>query len=138
MAVLTTTPSTKDARETVTPAPATVTTHARSRMSVAASAALALGVAAAFTVGTGVLAAPGAAIGLLATLFALGGITAARKRHVAGNGAAFLGLVLGLAALALGVLAVMGAVGWLDPAVNNVSRLHEWLEVHAPWAMPEL
>jgi hypothetical protein len=137
MAVLTPTRSAPDVSETATPAPAAVTTHARSRTSAAATTALVLGVAAAFTVGTGVLAAPGAAIGLLAMLFAFGGIAAARKRHVAGNGAASLGLILGLAALALGILAVMGAVGWLDPAVNNVSRLHAWLEVHAPWAMPE-
>jgi hypothetical protein len=100
--------------------------------------ALAIGVAASFTVLTGVLAGPGAVLGLIAAVFAIGGIAATRQGHVAGTGSAALGLVLGLAALALGVLALMGAVGWLDPAVNNVTRLHEWLNAHASWTTPEL
>jgi hypothetical protein len=89
-----------------------------------------------FTVLTGVLVGPGAALGLVAAAFGLAGVVATRQGHIAGTGGAALGLVLGLAALALGVLALMGVVGWLDPAVNNVTRLHEWLDAHAPWATP--
>jgi hypothetical protein len=102
-----------------------------------ATIALALAITAVLTVATGVLAAPGAALGLLAAFFAVGGIVATRQRHVSGTGNAALGLVLGLLALTVGAMAVTGAVTWLDTTTNNVTRLYEWLDVHAPWTTPE-
>jgi hypothetical protein len=103
-----------------------------------ATISLALAVAAVFTAATGLLAAAGAALGLLAAIFAVGGIRASSQRHIAGTGSAVMGLVLGLVALAVGVLAVTGALPWFDTATNNVSRLHEWLDTHASWATPDL
>jgi hypothetical protein len=103
-----------------------------------ATVALAAAVAALLTVATGVLAAPGAALGLIAALFAVGGLTATRQRHVTGAGLASLGLVLGLGALVVGALAVTGGTSWIDDTTNNVTRLHEWLSVNASWATPEL
>jgi hypothetical protein len=100
--------------------------------------ALAIAVAAVLTVATGVLAALGAALGLLASFFGVGGVAAARKRHVAGTGNAFLALLLGLAALAVGGLAATGTSTWPDTTTNNVTRLQEWLDTHAPWVTLEL
>jgi hypothetical protein len=102
-----------------------------------ATISLGVAVASAFTVLTGVLAAPGAALGLVAVLFAVGGLWATRQRHVAGTGNALIGLLLGLAALAVGVLTVTGVFPWLDTATNNVTRLHHWLSVHASWTLPK-
>ena len=139
MAVQTPTLSTQDekARTTPRPAPGRVSQPIRARASLMATVALEVAVAAVLTVATGVLAALGAALGLLASLIAIGGITASRQRDVAGTGTSVLGLLLGLAALAVGVLAVTGSLGWLDPTVNNVTRLHEWLAAVAPWATPK-
>jgi len=90
----------------------------------------------AFLVLTGVLAAPGAALGLVAALLALGGITASRQHHIAGGGIAGVALVLGVAALGIGVLAASGDLAWFDTGTNNVTRLHDWLDAHASWATP--
>ncbi len=120
-----------------TPAPRSESRQLRARASRAATIALAIAVAAVLTVATGVLAAPGAALGLLAALFGLGGISAARQRHVAGTGNAVLAVLLGLAALAVGALAVTGNSTWPDTTTNNVTQLQEWLEIHAPWVTPE-
>src|SRR5688572_3317959 len=122
MSVLSPTRSTSDTNGSVTSTPAsrTVSQHLRPRSSVAATIALAAGVAAILAVATGVFAVSGAVLGLVATLFAIGGIAATRQGHIAGTGNAALGLVLGLAALALGVLAATGGIGWLDPETNNV------------------
>ncbi len=134
--------STKDAEENaaVIPAPPAETAgpaHLRARASRSATIALAIAVAAVLTVATGVLAAPGAALGLLAVLFAMGGLAAARQRHVAGAANAMIALLLGLTALAVGALAVTGEVAWPDVTANNVTRLHEWLQAHAPWVTPQ-
>jgi len=102
-----------------------------------ATISLGVAVASAFTVATGVLAAPGAALGLIAVLFAVGGLWATRQQHIAGACNAMIGLLLGLAALAVGVLTVTGIFPWLDTATNNVTRLHHWLSVHASWTLPK-
>jgi hypothetical protein len=142
MSVLSPPLSKQDAKAPATPTPASssVSKQVRPRASFAAAIALALAVAAVLTVATGVLAALGAALGLLAALFAVGGMAATRQRHVAGTGTAVLGLVLGLAALAVGALTVTGGVGWLDidTSTNNVTRLQEWIDAHAPWLTPEI
>src|SRR5262245_3823609 len=119
-----------------TPASRAVSTHLPPRASLMATVSLALAVAGLVTVATGLLAAPGAVLGLLALLFALGGIRASRQRHIAGTTNATLGLVVGLVALVVGVLAVTGVFPFFDSATNNVTRLHDWLDAHASWATP--
>jgi hypothetical protein len=135
MSVLSPTASTKDANTTM-PASRSASRQRRPRASLLATLALAVAVAAVLTVATGVLAAPGAALGLLAAFLAVGGIAAARHHHVTGIGNAGLGLLLGLAALAIGALAVTGALTWFDVSTNYVTRLHEWLDIYASWATP--
>jgi hypothetical protein len=139
MTTLSPTMSTKDEHQNVTsnPAVSTVPAHRRARASGFATMGLAIAVGAALTVATGVLAAPGAALGLLAILSAVGGVFGARKGHVTGTGTASLALLLGLAALAVGGLAVMGVTTWPDTTTNNVAELREWLDTHLPWATPD-
>jgi hypothetical protein len=85
---------------------------------------------------TGLLAAAGAALGVVGALFAAGGLTATRHRHIVGRGNAVIGLIAGLAALVIGVVTVTGVVPGLDAQTNLFDRLVEWLDANATWARP--
>jgi hypothetical protein len=117
---------------------ATVYTHRSPRASVLATVGLLLVLPAAAAVATGVLAAAGAALGLVGTVFAISGLVANRHRHVVGRGNAIIGLVIGALTVAAGVLTVTGVVPWLDADTNQIARLVEWLDANATWARPEL
>ena len=108
----------------------------RHRASLMATLSLALGVAAALLVLTGVLAGPGVALGLLAAIVGLAGVAATSKRHVAGKSDALLGVGLGLGAIVVGVLALTGNLSWLNGDTNQVTRVHDWIAVHASWLLP--
>ena len=108
----------------------------RPRASVFATLSLMLGLAAALTVMTGVLAGPGVGLGLLATFAAIGGIAATSRRHVAGKGDAMIGMMLGLGAIVVGILAMTGNLPWLDTANDQVMRVRDWLDAQAPWLFP--
>ena len=110
----------------------TVKVH-RSRPSVMAMLGLFLGVLAAVVVATGPLAGLGVLIGALAVLAAIIGTARTSRSFVTGRGNAVVGLLLGLAAVAVGVLAMTGRMSWVDPATDNVARLHDWLGAHASW-----
>ena len=71
----------------------------RPRASLLATLSLVLGVAAVLTVLTGALAGPGVALGLLAAIFGIGGMSATGRRHVAGKSDAMLGMALALSAI---------------------------------------
>lgn len=100
----------------------------RPRASLLATLSLIVGVAAALFVVSGALAGYGIALGAFAVVLALGGIWATRRRHVAGKSDALLGLILGLGAMALGVLAFTGALSWLGTDTDTVGQLRQWLD----------
>lgn len=108
----------------------------RPRVSLMATLSLVLGVVAALSVLTGLLAGPGVAVGLLAAIAGLAGVAATTRRHVAGKGVAFLGIALGLAAIAVGVLALTGNLSWLDGDTNQVVRVHDWIAANMNWLLP--
>jgi len=108
----------------------------RPRASFFATLSLMLGLAAALIVLTGVLAGPGVGLGLLATFAAIGGIAATSRRHVAGKGDAMIGMMLGLGAIVVGILAMTGNLPWLDTANDQVMRVRDWLDAQAPWLFP--
>jgi hypothetical protein len=110
-----------------------VTPMARPRASALATLSLILGLGGAFLVLTGVLAPVGVAAGVLGLLFGIAGISATKRRHVAGRFDALLGTVLSLGAVAVGVLALTDLVPWLDPNTNYVARLDDWLVARMPW-----
>jgi hypothetical protein len=101
-----------------------------------ATLSLMLGLGATFAVLSGLLAGIGVGLGLLATFAAIGGIAATSRRHVAGKGDALLGMLLGLASIVVGSLAMTGVLPWLDPGSDQVMRLHDWLDVRMPWLFP--
>lgn len=102
----------------------------RPRASVLATLSLVTGVVAAIAVLTGALAGYGAALGVLALLLSIGGFSATARRHVAGRSLALLGLILGLGAVVVGILALAGALSWLSTDSNTVDRIGEWLSSH--------
>jgi hypothetical protein len=118
--------------------PSAVSMHRRHRASVLATVSLLLAAPAVVAVGTGLLAAPGAAVGLVAAVLGLSGIRATRHIQISGRGNAIVGLVLGLVAVLIGALVVTGVFPWIDASTNEVARIHGWLDAHMPWATPEL
>lgn len=106
----------------------TVVTGPRPRASLLATLSLIFGVAAVLFVLTGALAGYGIALGAIALLLSFAGMSATGRRHVAGKSDALLGLLLGLAAVGLGVLAVTGQFGWPNTDADTVQRLREWLD----------
>lgn len=104
----------------------TARSEPRPRLSLLAALSLVTGVVAALTVLTGTLAGYGVALGVLALVLAFGGFSATGRRHVVGRSEAIAGVVLGVGAVILGVLALAGAVPWLSG--DTVGRLREWLD----------
>jgi drug/metabolite transporter (DMT)-like permease len=103
------------------------------RTSMMATLSLIFGVAAAMTVLSGVLVRPGIALGLIAALFGIGGAAATRRRNKSGRTDSVLGILLGLAAMVIGVLAATGNSSWLAADSDQVMRVHNWLQAHLPW-----
>jgi len=108
-------------------------TGPRPRSSGLATLGLIIGVLAAVAVATGVLAALGVALGVLAVLFGVGGISATGRRHVAGRSEALFAVVLGLASVVFGILALTDALSWLSSDTDQVARLRDWLNDQMPW-----
>ena len=116
-----------DTRPDPEPRVATPPAGPRPRASVLATLSLIVGVAAALFVLTGTLAGYGIGLGVLALLLAIGGISATSKRHVAGKSDALFGLLLGLGAIVVGVLAMTGQFSW--PSTDGtVEQFRQWLD----------
>lgn len=111
-------------RETVVVAPA----GPRPRASLFATLSLILGVGSVLFVLAGTLAGYGIALGGLGALLGVAGISATSRRHVAGKSDALLGLVLGLGAVVLGILAMTGQFTWPTTDGDWVLRFREWLD----------
>lgn len=100
----------------------------RPRASLLATLGLIAGVAAALFVLSGALAGYGIALGVLAVLLSFAGMSATSRRHVAGKSDALFGLILGLGAIAVGVLALTGQFGWPNTDADTVQRVRDWLD----------
>jgi hypothetical protein len=113
--------------------PAVVEAPVRARASGLATLGLILGVLSAAAVATGLLALPGVAVGLLGVLVAVGGLAATARPHVAGRFDAMLGLLLSLAAVIVGLLALGNAISWPETETNQVAAFADWLKAEFPW-----
>lgn len=98
------------------------------RASLLATLGLIVGVAAVAAVLTGTLAGYGIALGAIGAVLAVLGLVATRRRHIAGKTDALVGMVAGLAAVVLGVLAMSGQYDWPTTDGDWVLRLREWLD----------
>ena len=98
------------------------------RASLLATLGLILSVVAALLVLSGPLLGYGIGVAVLALVLSLGGISATRKRHVAGKSDGLIGMVVSLAAIVVGVLALTGSLSWLGTDMQPVNSLREWLD----------
>jgi len=105
----------------------------RSRVSVWATFGLMIGLLGIGLTLTGLLAPPGAAVGGLGLLTSVVGLFIAGRPGVAGRGLAVLGVLLGLAAVVLGGLAMTHDYSWPNSQTDEVSRLHDWLVDRWAW-----
>jgi hypothetical protein len=105
----------------------------RARVSIWATLGLIVSVVGLCATLTGLLAPEGFALGLVGFVMSLGGIGAAGRPGVTGRGLAGLGMLCGLAAVVLAVLALTGDFSWPDSKVNEISRWHTWLVAHWSW-----
>jgi hypothetical protein len=103
------------------------------RVSVWATLGLMTGLVGVCLALTGLLAPEGAALGAAGLLMSVIGLVTTSRPAVAGRGLAVLGLLLGLAAGALGGLAMTGAVGFPNSGEDHVLSLHHWLVDHWSW-----
>jgi hypothetical protein len=98
------------------------------RASLLATLGLILGVVAALLVLSGPVLGYGIGVAVLALILSLSGIHATGRRHVAGKTDALIGMVLSLAAIVVGVLALTGSLSWLGTDMQPVTTLREWLD----------
>jgi hypothetical protein len=106
---------------------------ARARGSLMANIGLIVSVVGFCAVLTGVLAPEGVVIGLIGGVISLIGFGAGRRPGVTGSGAATLGLIIGLAAIALGAVAMTGNYSWPNSRVNEAQRWHDWFVRQWSW-----
>jgi hypothetical protein len=112
-----------DDAETVEP----TITGPRPRSSLFATLSLIVGLIAVLTVFTGMLADVGVGLGIVAAVLSIGGLSATRRRHVAGRFDAVLGLGLALVAIMIGILAITNSLPWLSLDTDTVPQVRDWL-----------
>jgi hypothetical protein len=108
--------------------PVPVAAGPKPRASLLATVGLILAVAAAMLVVSGPLLGYGIGIAVLALILSLSGVHATGRRHIAGKTDALIGMVLSLAAIVVGVLALTGSLSWLGTDMQPVNSLREWLD----------
>ncbi|MEU8163179.1 thrombospondin [Micromonospora parva] len=105
-----------------------VTRGPKPRASLLATLGLIVSVAGAMFVLTGTLAGYGIGLGAFGAVLAVLGLMATRRRHVAGTTDALFGVLIGLAAVVIGVLAMTGQFDWPTTDGDWVQRFREWLD----------
>lgn len=98
------------------------------RSSMLATLGLILGVGSALLVLSGPLLGYGIGVAVVGLILSLSGIHATGKRHVAGKTDALIGMVLSLAAIVVGVLALTGSLSWLGTDMHPVNSFRQWLD----------
>jgi hypothetical protein len=82
---------------------------------------------------TGLLAPIGFAAGVLAILIGIIALYAVRRPGVTGHTLVGLGVLFGLVAIVLSVLAMNDSVSWLSSKTDEITNVHNWLNDHMHW-----
>ncbi|WP_343445344.1 DMT family transporter [Micromonospora schwarzwaldensis] len=98
------------------------------RASLLATLGLIVSVVGAVFVLSGTLAGYGIGLGAVGAVLAVLGLIATRRRHVAGKTDALIGILVGLAAVVLGIVAMTGQFDWPTTDGEWVGRFREWLD----------
>jgi hypothetical protein len=98
------------------------------RASLLATLGLILGVGAALLVLSGPLLGYGIGVAVLGLILSLAGIRATSRRHVTGKTDGLLGMILSLAAIVVGALALTGSLSWAGTDLQPVSTVRHWLD----------
>lgn len=116
--------------------PTTAETVERPRwahVSTAATVGLIISIVALCATLTGLLAPEGFALGVLGVLVSVVGMRGANRPGVTGHSLATIGLLAGLAAVVLAVVAMTGDYTWPNSETNEVTRAHDWLVDRWSW-----
>ena len=105
----------------------------RVHVSGAATLSLIVGTLAIAAALTGLLAPVGFVAGILAVLIGVLALYAVRRPRVAGHSLVGLGVLFGLVAIVLSVLAMSDAVSWLSKGSDEIASVHNWLNNHMHW-----
>jgi hypothetical protein len=105
----------------------------RMHVSAAATLSLIVGTLAIAASLTGLLAPLGFVGGVLAVLLGVFALYAVRRPAVAGHSLVGLGILFGLVAIVLAVLAMTGSVAWLTKSSDEIATVHNWLNDHMHW-----
>ena len=82
---------------------------------------------------TGLLAPLGFAAGVAAILIGIIALYAVRRPGVTGHTLVGLGVLFGLVAIVLSVLAMNDSVSWLSSKTDEIATVHNWLNDHMHW-----
>jgi len=82
---------------------------------------------------TGLLAPIGFAAGVLAILIGIVALYAVRRPGVTGHTLVGLGVLFGLVAIVLSVLAMNDSLSWLSSKTDEITTVHNWLNDHLHW-----
>jgi 1,4-dihydroxy-2-naphthoate octaprenyltransferase len=102
-------------------------------VSALASLTLVVGVLAVAATMTGLLAPIGFAAGVLAVLLGAVATYSITRPNVTGHGLVVFGVLFGVAAIVLSLLAINGQLSWLSNNTNEITNLHNWLNDHMHW-----
>lgn len=102
-------------------------------VSALATLSLIVGVGAVGATLTGLLAPVGFIGGVLAVALGLIALLGVRRPAVTGHSLVGLGVIFGLAAIALSVIAMTHEFSWLSSNTDEVARLSTWLDNHFSW-----
>lgn len=128
-------PATATATEPATePVPAPVAEAKRwAHVSGTATLSLIVGTLAVAATLTGLLAPVGFAAGVLAILIGIIALYFVRRPGVTGHTLIGLGVLFGLVAIVLSVLAMTDSVSWLSSKTDEIGTVHNWLNDHMHW-----
>jgi hypothetical protein len=116
------------------PVPEPVTDSKRwAHVSGMATLALIVGTLAVAATLTGLLAPLGFAAGVAAILIGIIALYAVRRPGVTGHTLVGLGVLFGLVAIVLSVLAMNDSVSWLSSKTDEIATVHNWLNDHMHW-----
>jgi hypothetical protein len=82
---------------------------------------------------TGLLAPLGFAAGVLAILIGIIALYAVRRPGVTGHTLVGVGVLFGLVAIVLSVLAMNDSLSWLSSKTDEIATVHNWLNDHIHW-----